>query len=193
MSAAARAVPWSSSILDWPLSVPPRRAVPYVVASTTVYDDGRLSIAEVGPMTIEVRTSLRLADREPKFYVVFATCLVAATAALSIRHGWGIASWSLASVAVLVVVCAVWMFRRNRRAPTARVDRERWTVTGGLAFGLTQLGGPPVVTVRRNRYGGWAVVLGGPRRSAAVTHPSRREYTEPIADRLAEVLRVTRA
>jgi hypothetical protein len=186
-------VSMASSIVDWPLSVPPRRAVPYIVASTTVYDDGRLSIAEVDPVTIEVRTSLRLADREPKFFVVFATCLVAAIAALSIRQGWGIASWSLVPVAVVPVVGAVWMFRRNRRGPTARVDRERWTVEGGPLIGLTQLGGPPVVTVRRSRYGGWAVALRGPRRSAAVTHPGRREYAEPVADRLAEVLGVTRA
>ena len=81
------------------------------------------------------------------------------------------------------------MFRRNRRGPTARVDQERWSVNGS---GLTQLGGPPVVTVPRGGYGGWVVVLLGPRRSAAVTRPGRREHAEPVADRLAEVLDVAR-
>lgn len=162
------------------------------MASTTVYDDGRLTIEEVDPVTIEVRTSLRLADRDATFFLGFAMCTGAAIAVWSIGRG-GLAILSLAPVAVTGVVFAVWMFRRNRRWPTARVDRERWTVEGALTLGSTQLGGPPVVTVRRNRHRGSAVVLAGPRRAAAVTHSGRREYAEPVADRLAEVLGVRRA
>jgi hypothetical protein len=162
------------------------------VGSTTAYDNGGLSIVVVDTVTIEVRTSLRLADREAWFYVVFAACLVAAIAALSFKHGWGIASWVMVPAAVVPFAGAVWRFRRNRRQPAARVDRERWTVQGGPLVGLTELGGPPTVTVMRSWYGGWIVALRGRRRSAAVTHPGPRESAEPVADRLAEVLGVKR-
>jgi hypothetical protein len=57
------------------------------VASTTVYDDGRLTIEEVDPVTIEVRTSLRLADRDATFFLGFAMCTGAAIAVLSIGRG----------------------------------------------------------------------------------------------------------